>query len=470
MSTERAPFRDGMQLGQGFNTFTQQTCANGVVDVVVPEPTISLKKEYKSVLIDNYEKLVKSLDVSASATVTGWGQTGKVDAEFLSRSEYESSDVTYLVQVNVQHQPTHTSQYTFKPVTTTNPHETYGDRWISDFVKGGYFYARFSLRSINRKDSEEIKQSATVAFSMYGGTGEVSESVKSAIESIVKKSEIRIVKRQSGGGGTALSAPAAAGDNTLMSIKAEADQFYQDADKHKYLRYAILSKYENLKDFNGAFKPFDYAYATKKSWQPFDEFTKYTTLENMVKNIPDQKYRDGSSQKTNLRDRQINEMNKIRDMVLKISDDPSKVDASPTYLPSSQFRAEVLAAVKTVTYIAQRINIDDDNWTDTALPSLKPGAKKLFEFTCYDFPEVQDTTVVSFGSGKDGYIALINNRVSTDDWNEESHFWIFKEMISKVSETQIDVSRLHNRNHLRLTQGNARGNVKKLFSFHAGKV
>ncbi|KAH7920032.1 hypothetical protein BV22DRAFT_1021993 [Leucogyrophana mollusca] len=485
MSTDYAPYQDGMQLGQGFNTYTQETCLNDAVTVKMPVPPVTpYTREYNSELIEDYEKLAKTLDISAGATVSGWGQSGEVNVEFLSRSEFESSDVTYVVKVNVQHQPTHLGEYSFNWVAPPNPNKTYGDRYISDFVKGGYYFARISIRSINRSESQEIKQSAKVAFTMYGATGEVTEAVKNAVEKIQKHSEVHITKIESGGGVT----PAAAED-TLMSLKEEADQFYKDAEKQNYLRYAILSKYENLKDFKDAFKPFDYAYASKKSWQLFDEFTKYTAFENLIKNIPDEKYHDGSAQKANLRNQQVDEMNKIRDTVLAIRDDPSKVDDPPTYLPSSQFYTEVLAAVKTVTYIAQSIPLDAGNWTDIALPSLKASASKLFEFICYDFPNVEGTTVVSFGSGDNGYIALFGSRASDyPGWTEDSHFWIFESMVPKISEMEIDVSKASTGNYIRLSRDKYVSHValgrddqiltktfafslaKLLFSFHAGKV
>ncbi|KAH7906199.1 hypothetical protein BJ138DRAFT_1117787 [Hygrophoropsis aurantiaca] len=492
MSAEKVPYQDGMQEGQGFNTYTQETCLNGAVIVTKPPShTTPYTRDYNSELIEDYEKLATSLDISAGATVSGWGQSGQVNAEFMSRSEvgttvdiaklavadllfspftqFESSDVTYLVKVNVQHQPTHDGEYSFHWVTPDDPNKTYGDRYISgecprpDFVKGGYYYARISIRSINRSESQEIKQSAKVAFTMYGATGEVTEAVKSAVEKIQKHSEVRISKMESGGGNKLLAA-----QDSMLSLKEEADQFYKDAEKHNYLRYAILSKYENLKDFNNAFKPFDYVYASKKSWKLFDEFTAYTTFETLVKDIPDGKYTGGSSQKTGFRNQQVDEMNKIRQTVHLVRDDPSKVDDPPTYMLSNEFYTNVLVAVKTVTYIAQSIELSSGNWSDVALPSLKPGASKLFDFTCYDFANVQGTTVVSFGSGNDGYIALFGTRASDyPGWKEDSCFWVFEGMVPRISEAQIDVSRASTGNYIRLSRDNR---AKMLFSFHAGKV
>ncbi|KAH7905701.1 hypothetical protein BJ138DRAFT_1105765, partial [Hygrophoropsis aurantiaca] len=196
MSTEKAPYRDGMQLGQGFNTYTQETCLNDAVTVTKPTPPVTpYTRDYNSLLIEEYEKLATSLDISAGATVSGWGQSGQVNVEFMSRSEvskivdiaklavadllfspptqFESSDVTYLVKVNVEHQPTHDGEYSFNWVAPENPNTTYGDRYIS---------GKWS-------ESEEIKQSAKVAFTMYGATGEVTDEVKKAVEKIQKHSE-----------------------------------------------------------------------------------------------------------------------------------------------------------------------------------------------------------------------------------------------------------------------------------------
>ncbi|KAH7904340.1 hypothetical protein BJ138DRAFT_1106912 [Hygrophoropsis aurantiaca] len=40
MSTEKAPYRNGMQLGRGFNTYTQETCLNDAVIVTKSTPPV----------------------------------------------------------------------------------------------------------------------------------------------------------------------------------------------------------------------------------------------------------------------------------------------------------------------------------------------------------------------------------------------------------------------------------------------
>ncbi|KAH7923301.1 hypothetical protein BV22DRAFT_1130744 [Leucogyrophana mollusca] len=466
MSAEYAPYYNGMQRGQGFNTFTQATCLAGAVTVSSTEsgPT-PFQREYYSELIEDYEKLAKSLDISAGATISGWDQSGQIDVQYLNRSDFERSDVTYQVKVNVQHQATHTGEYSFNWVETPNPHQTYGDH----FVQGGFFYARISIRSINRSDVTEIKQAAKLAFSMYGAQGTVTNEVKSAVEKINKHSETHIVIKESGGGTTNETSPAE-GSNDLLMIKAKADKFYEDAANHKYMRFAILARYENVKNFSNAFRPFDYVYANKRSWELFDEFTRYTAMETFVKKIPDTKYLQGSSQKAQFENQRVKEMKEIREKVLAVRDDPSKADSQLTCTPSHQFRANVLAALKTVKYIAQSIPLEGgENWTDAILPSLMPTATKLFDLICYDFSDIEGSTVVSFGStqtGKD-YIALIDNRASgIPGWKEDSHFWVFEDIIPNVAELVIVVSRLSSKNYVRVTTGSPWQGSKELFRFH----
>lgn len=75
---------------------------------------------------------------------------------------------------------------------------------------------------------------------MYGATGEVTNEVKTAMATLQKHSEVRIVIHESTGAsrdGPAVSKTESAGSD-LLAIKARADKFYDDAGagKHNYIR------------------------------------------------------------------------------------------------------------------------------------------------------------------------------------------------------------------------------------------
>lgn len=81
---------------------------------------------------------------------------------------------------------------------------------------------------------------------MYGVTGEVTEEVKTATESLQKNSQISTWIHISGGGERTPEVKkleATSGEESpLLSIKKQADDFYQELKdgKHKYRRLSVF--------------------------------------------------------------------------------------------------------------------------------------------------------------------------------------------------------------------------------------
>ncbi|EAS30704.3 uncharacterized protein CIMG_06183 [Coccidioides immitis RS] len=456
------PFTPDMQRGQGFNTFLQEPCVRGAVTVTSSGfECKQFKADYESSLIESYEKLVQSLDISAGAAVSGWGQSAKVDAKYLDRTEFENSTPTYQVRVSVQQQGSVDNVYNFNKLNSGNLASTYGDRFIADFIRGGLFLARVSITVKNTSSKKEISEAAEVAFNAYGAEGKVTEDVKSAVEKIQKNSHVSIKIHEMTGtqseGGPTTKTEAAGSD--LLAVKARADKFYDDAHagKHTHIRFAMLSQYTRLPDFDQSwFVPLDYSKANLLSWSLLDDFTKYLATEKIVKQIPLEKFKQGLLQKQELERQRIEEVDKIKQRALDISKKPDTATAPPTHTRPETFRFQVYEAIKTVIYIVQSIPKPDDNWTDTIDKYLASGAKQRFKIQVYDFDQVLGTTVVSFGKHRrsDEYHCLIGERLQNyNDWKEESHFWVFPEAIHGVADTAILAYGTRAKRYLRLQEG-----------------
>ncbi|KAF1933692.1 uncharacterized protein M421DRAFT_88848 [Didymella exigua CBS 183.55] len=460
---EVVPYISGMQQGQGYNTYLQQLCVKDAVTIQPSEkPGNPFRREYTSELVEDYEKLAKSMKISAGAAVSGWGQSGNVNVSILDRSEvcmnvhhpndqkltgmqFESSTLTYQVEVLVQQQVSVGDRHSFNKIGTENPNETYGDRFITDFVRGGHFFARVSITARNSSETRELKQSAEMAFTMYGVQGKVTQEVEDAVSSIKRSSSVKITIVESTGpdkgsaSGSGLTVKAEE-TSDLMAVKAKADKFYEDANsgKHNYVLFAVLGKYTNLANFGNSFVPFDYSEASRRSWKLFDDFTLYQAAEKLIKTVPGGKFKNGSGQQEELANKAIDNFGDIRDRVINISKHPEIAREIPNHQDPSSFRLKVLKAIKTVTYHAQSKPIANtpDYWTDICLPSLDSGSAHLFTFPAFDFDSLIGTHVISFGkrNNSEDYICLIGERAKDiDGYKEESHFWVFPDSVENFA-------------------------------------
>ncbi|KAH7889196.1 hypothetical protein F5I97DRAFT_1923770 [Phlebopus sp. FC_14] len=467
---EYAPYFPGMNKGQGYNTFTQSLGLNGAVTVTseAPPNNTPFERTYFSVLVTDYSQLVESLNITAGAAISGWGQSSTVDVEYLDRQEYESSTVTYQVKVDVKHQGRTTNQYSFNWTNPANPNSIYGDRFVADFVEGGHYYAVISITSTSESHQQEVKEAAEATMSMFGVDGTITQSVETALETLREHSRTRIVVNETTGGGSRGGERAGM---DLESLKAAADDFYQNAQNHRYVHSAILEKYENVINFNNAFQPFDYYIAIQRSYPFLDEFTLYMDFQSLIKNVPSAKFNNGDAEKNTLEASRTDAIELIRKRIFEIRDDPSNGDFVQPQPPAANFRIEVLKAVKTANYIAQRVTTSTGGFSDRIQANLVSGATKLFDVKVYDFDSLEGTTLVSFGSNTsgDGYAAMLDIHAnSIPGLREDSYFYIFLDQIDQVTGDLIRVWSLSSRNYIRLAKGDL--TTGDLFTFRSGKA
>ncbi|KAI2832362.1 hypothetical protein CBS133816_1449 [Aspergillus niger] len=467
---ELVPYFDGMQQGQGYNTYLQQI---GVADAVTITPgqpeSATYDLFYRSERIDEYTKLAQSLEISAGAAISGWGQSSQIDAGYLDRLSFESSTVTYQVEVSSRQQASIGNSYSFNQISTDTPNRLYGDRFIADFIRGGQYFARVSISAVNKSTSQEIRQASEVAFSMYGVTGSVTNEVRSAVETINRHSRVTVWIHTSGGGGRSgviHAEPHDGEDSPLFAIKEGADDFYQELreGKHRYRRFALLWGYTNVPNFNNAFTPFDYAFANQRSWYLFGDFTQYDAYLELIRKIPVQKFINGREQQAELYEEGANILSGIRTKVQAVNENPEEINSPFSYPSPEDYKKLVLLAIRTVTMIAQERTLDNGSFSDIALPTLQGNARTLFKFQTYDFDTGFGNTVVSFGRRDSSFICLSGQRVS-DGYREESVFWAFEDPVEEVSEQQVHVASMRTRDLLLLSRTDP--GPRPLFTFYA---
>ncbi|PKX88450.1 uncharacterized protein P174DRAFT_426047 [Aspergillus novofumigatus IBT 16806] len=516
---EFVPYQPGMLLGQGYNSYLQQLRLQEAAIITenksakeppnevssntdVDEGEESDNKEdasgsiraqkvvYEYSFVKDYHALRETLNLSSGAAVSGWGQSGKVNVEYLDRSEFEGSTLTYQVSVFSENQPSVSYHYSFNQAqwdewkqsgSPDKPQLIYGDRYISDFITGGHFFARFSIKARNESRKNEIEEWAKTAFQMYGADIGVDEEMRKAVENIEKHAEVKCSIHQEGG--TRFRRKGSVTDDgsessDFLYIKKQADKFYEEAKQgqHKYRRLqvssALLQQYVNLPNFREGqhFKPHDYRQANEKSRQLFEDFSLYQSYGALISNIGKEQFAGGGAERDSLESRRTDEIHQIRVKVEDISADPQRaLGIGFNYLRAEEFYIMVIEAIKKVTYIAQRRKIEvRDSTSDIALPDLLSGAEKLFEFKAYNFPDIIGTKVVSFGrsiTDPDSFVCTFGQRVNKfDGWKEESCLWAFPKQLKSIANRAVHVSKSNIKNHIRLELQDKKS--KRLFDFY----
>ncbi|PHH62168.1 hypothetical protein CDD81_7362 [Ophiocordyceps australis] len=468
MADRLVPYAEGMTQGQGFNTYVQEGRMNKAVEVTSGARQDlggdSVHIEYNSEQTLEYEKLAHTLEISAGAGLSKLGVGGKIDTKF-----FETSFLTYIVKVDVRKQPSAKLQYHFNWTSPSNPNETYGDRFISDFVTGGALFARVSIRTSDTTVHKGIEESAEIGFPMYGVDVKITQEMKVAMDRICKNSEVRIYIHYIGAPpGYQAQAQVFDEDNPLLQLKAQADKFLADAKDHDWQRFAILEKYTNISDFKDEFKPFNYIEAEERSWEVFNDFTGYFSVRDTIREIQEDHYEGGRSKKTSLDGKANDVVQLFRDWVSSVSADPSKAKQTPQVEPPENFRKEVLLAAKWTQFIGQSLHLPSGR-THIIDTKLHPNAKKLFEIRGFDFADVTRTAKVVFAKqrGENRYVCLIGQK-TTPGYEELSHLWVFETQIRDISDENINVYDYPDQGVIELESEGRMGN-EPLFNFYVRK-
>ncbi|GME51320.1 Phenylacetyl-ligase [Neofusicoccum parvum] len=288
MSLLLAPYNNAMRIdiGQGFNSYTQQICIDDAV-VVDPErlvnvltndgftmdnlrtsligdvnlsateeqPKTSVKRgpsqivTYSSRFVDKSSEITDDMNISGSLSIKYGAIGGSGRGSFINSDKFKESDLNFYISVKVINQTINIKdalKYQKLPsVNENNFTDIYGDSFLSGFLEGGEFNALVSMKVLNKERKTDIKAGAKVALSVGGAGIEAEANVKIAKQNISNNTEMTIQVSWSGGGNIKpMNEPW-----TIDTLRAAAAKFPELVATTPQRTYAILTKYETLRSF-----------------------------------------------------------------------------------------------------------------------------------------------------------------------------------------------------------------------------
>ncbi|KAH8627321.1 hypothetical protein IG631_17089 [Alternaria alternata] len=174
MATLTVPYNTAMQLGSGFNSYTQTLCIDHAVVrdselAIEVKPNIDSEKHvaqsviYKTSVIDKTTDVTDNLNVSGAFSIKYDQLKVEGNAKFVDTDKIKNSDVSIMISVKVVNQSIYDHQLLkFQPVsgikdlTAQRLIEVYGDSFISGWQEGGEFLAIISIKAKNREDAQTI--------------------------------------------------------------------------------------------------------------------------------------------------------------------------------------------------------------------------------------------------------------------------------------------------------------------------
>ncbi|KAH0037799.1 hypothetical protein KCU78_g1609, partial [Aureobasidium melanogenum] len=277
MATLLAPFNTAMQLGTGFNSFTQQICINGAVtsskdaasqEKIEPAPTRPVAQDvvYKTSIVDKVTDVTNEMNVNAAFSIKYDAFDAKGKVGFLNTSKVKEADVTFLISVKVVNQVIYDhSLIHFQPIDGVGAEsftEIYGDCFVSGYQEGGVFTAVISVKAKNENRSREIKLEAGAKFTKAkeategignqdGKNGVVFDvNLNKDDMSFLDENETTISVSYTGGG-QSLKAPGE--DWTFETMRKAALQFPNLVAETPMRTHAILTKYTALRSYHTHF-------------------------------------------------------------------------------------------------------------------------------------------------------------------------------------------------------------------------
>ncbi|KAK9439809.1 hypothetical protein VB005_04424 [Metarhizium brunneum] len=425
------PYSDGLTLGQGYNTYLQEGCMNGAVDVTGPTNAPGqVKIEYQATQITEYSQIIKELGISASLGIQYLDDSVEVSGKMLDKSTFENSALTYIVRADVKRQPSSDLKYKFMWNEAKNPTERYY------FVEGGALFAQVSIQSTESSKKHELEAKAKVAFGMFGVGVSVSTEMKQASEFLSKNSKVisemfwvGAPPKDTKSGVLEQIKALQSGDASLLDIKGISDKFIAEAGEH----HALVERYDQVFNFKDEFKPLDYSDAIEQTWAVFNDYADYDSMQRMLKTI---KLPESLQQKqVELRNAIIKAKDGVKTWINNVSKDPSKAASKPSYQSPDAFLGSVIDAFST-TYIVQNVEYD---WTK---PEYKDHPKNstliddklrtdigkttaVFDIRGVPFPGVTGTSKLTFGheDGEPWWNVTADGTLPTK-FKEQSHVWL----------------------------------------------
>ncbi|KAM3457479.1 hypothetical protein NHJ6243_007816 [Beauveria neobassiana] len=384
------PYSDGLTLGQGYNTYLQEGCMNGAVDVTgSTNAPGQVTIEYRATQITEYSQIIKELGISASLGIQYLDDSVEVSGKMLDKSTISWKEVRFMLRAKVAF---------------------------------GMFGVGVSVSTEMKKASEFLSKNSKVTSEMFW-VGAPPKDTKSGVLEQIKSLQ--------------------SGEASLLDIKSISDKFIAEAGDHQWKRYALVERYDQVFNFKDEFTPLDYSDAIEQTWAVFDDYATYDSMQRMLKTI---KLPETLQQKqAELRNAVLRAKDAVKIWINNVSKDPSKATARPSYQSPDEFLGSVMDAFST-TYIVQNIEYD---WTK---PEYKDHPKNstliddklrtdigkttaIFNIRGVPFPGVTGTSKLTFGH-EDGepWWDITTDGTLPANFKEQSHVWLLNKKTPTYSQ------------------------------------
>ncbi|KAJ7708895.1 hypothetical protein B0H17DRAFT_1191397 [Mycena rosella] len=254
-----SPYNDAMQLGMGFNSFTQELHDYAVRPVgsrefssdhstlpqykqhLAPEVGLIIQDvAWTAKFVDRISEVTDGLNASALSQIKCDFAPGgaKTSASFVDTNNFLQSDINYFIQVRVTQAPAAPGLTEFNAIPNLTPlnfARLYGDSFVSGFVEGGEFNALISINLTDRSKAKEVKQQLAANIKVTPGD----------LATIDGETTITVSRR---GGGDLLDGTFTGW--TLESLKAVMANFPGKVMACPARISAIITKYTSLKAFS----------------------------------------------------------------------------------------------------------------------------------------------------------------------------------------------------------------------------
>ncbi|KAK6525430.1 hypothetical protein TWF694_005568 [Orbilia ellipsospora] len=334
-----APYNNSMRLGQGFNSYTQQTCLDkavlpdttenrkqlkerivisggskslvgegvgpvkkGVDSEDSEDPSASYENQsqrnkvrtievhpwvkpqivtYSSKFVDKLSDVTEAMNISGSLSIKTATIGGKANGSYVDSDKFKSSDINFHLQVKVTNQIHDADNYNIFNVVpnidATSFPEVYGDSFISGWEEGGELNAIISMKVTDKSKIFSVKAGLEAQLSTASIGGEVKAQAEIDKNEQSSDTETTITVNWSGGG----SIKDPGDDWTISSLKAAAAAFPELVAVTPQRTYAILTKYTALASFheqNIKVTPLDYENAGIYTGSLLDAYMDYKSL------------------------------------------------------------------------------------------------------------------------------------------------------------------------------------------------
>ncbi|KAK2478547.1 hypothetical protein H9L39_11035 [Fusarium oxysporum f. sp. albedinis] len=238
-----APYDEAMRLGMGFNSYTQTMCIDSAVEAtdenVATLETVPPKITYSSKLFERVSEAVDTMDISRAVTI----KTGRMEVhghkDALNDAKIDDADISLMISVRVMSQITNVKgSARFLPIDgmevgSPRFNETFGDSYISGFIRGGLFTSIISFICSNPEHTDKMMEAVKEAST--DSTVNLDNICKvAAITSIIQGVKVEDVTCAT----------------DIASILKIADKFRTRVAQNPQRTWAILTKYKGNRSFN----------------------------------------------------------------------------------------------------------------------------------------------------------------------------------------------------------------------------